>query len=320
MPYQVAVELMKNRYEVIWETKDSYVKLNRDAESFIEKLHQTLRIEKNDTDLLNLNNYINEWIEKVKRQNLLVNSYSDDEILNKILDLFEGKVGKPFDENILSEIEREGKDRYSNQIPPGYKDAKKTDVHDSYGDLFIWKEIMQYAKENTKNIIFVTHDQKEDWWNTVHGQIVGPRVELRNEFHRETGRKFHMYNMLLFLSKFSSEEEAVNKDVIDEVGLFSSVLHRSVPRTELMDYYQTLNNNDQEAAKIRFEITRLENKNRKRAKSILNTESNYRHVPRPPKIQELLDNSKSNMEKDRMRIEYLNQKLDYLTYKSALEG
>ncbi|WP_317854259.1 PIN domain-containing protein [Chakrabartyella piscis] len=310
MPYQVAVELMKNRYEVIWETKNSYAKLNQDAQAFVEKCRQTLRIEKNETDLLELNNYIEKWIERIQAQNLLVNSYSNDEILNEILELFDGKVGSPYEEDTLSKIENDGKIRYSKQIPPGYKDTKKTNEHDSYGDLFVWKDILQYATENKSDIIFVTHDQKEDWWNIIHGQTIGPRIELRNEFFRETGQNFHMYNMISFLSNFNSDTDiTVNKEAIDEVGLFSSVLRRSIPRAELKNYYQTLDDSNRTAAKIRFEIMRLENKNRKRADSIRSIESNYTYIPRPLNIQEQLDNSRSNMKKDILRIELLNQRL-----------
>lgn len=313
MPYQVVKELMKNRYEVIWETKNSYTQLNKEAQSFVDKCAQTLRIEKNETDILELTDFINGWIEKIKSNNLLVNSFSEDEIFNKLTNLFDRKVGKKFDEAALLEIEKEGKARYSKQIPPGYKDMTKKEAHDAYGDLIVWKEILQYASSESKDIIFVTHDQKEDWWNIIHGQTIGPRIELRNEFISETNRKFHMYNMISFLSHFNSDTEiTVKKEAIDEVGLFSSVIRRNIPRKELKDYYETLDNTNRMAAKIRFQIMKLEAKNRKRLNAIRGLEYNYPNSPRPQNVQEQINNSQANLQRDLAKIELLQEKLKNL--------
>ena len=61
---------------------------------------------------------------------------------------------------------KEGEYRYKSQTPPGYKDAKKDGVS-KYGDLIVWAETYEYAVLNNKNIIFVTDDVKEDWWEKL---------------------------------------------------------------------------------------------------------------------------------------------------------
>lgn len=107
--------------------------------------------------------------------------------------------------NILRILEyvKEGEFRYRYKMPPGYMDeeekdkqAKKQDNFENrirkYGDLFVWKEIInvgKQAQENTK-ILFLTNDVKEDWW-VIKGEqkeAVRMRDELLREYKAETGK------------------------------------------------------------------------------------------------------------------------------------
>ena len=120
-------------------------------------------------------------------------------------------------------------------MPPGYMDNKKTE--NKYGDLLVWKEILDYATTQSVDIIFVTHDQKEDWWNTNHGKKIGPRIELRKEFYEKTGQRFHMYTMPSFLSFFTkNKENSIDKETIDEVDLFASIIENKDSPIELTEY------------------------------------------------------------------------------------
>ena len=47
----------------------------------------------------------------------------EDEFLNVLTESFDGKTGPDYQEKRLAEIYRIGSERYSNKIPPGYKDA-----------------------------------------------------------------------------------------------------------------------------------------------------------------------------------------------------
>src|SRR5690606_9983082 len=50
---------------------------------------------------------------------------NEDSILTVITNLFEGKTGDPYSKEQLSEIYKQGVDRYENKVPPGYEDVKK---------------------------------------------------------------------------------------------------------------------------------------------------------------------------------------------------
>lgn len=132
----------------------------------------------------------------------------EDTVLSELTSLYDGKVGKPYDDARLGEIYKEGIQRYDNDVPPGYKDKNKgTGDRHKYGDLIIWFQILEKAKESNSDILFVTDDQKEDWWGVYKGNIVGPRHELITEFRKSTGNHllgFYTTERFLYYAKKKS--------------------------------------------------------------------------------------------------------------------
>lgn len=202
LPYHVVEEYHKNRCEIIYETINKYDKIEKDAAKFANDCQGTFRLQDEEVDEFRA--FVEKWLVKVKKDNLLVSSPTDDKILDELLVLFDGKVGKNFEQKVLDTIKIEGITRYDSKVPPGYMDAKKINgAYDNnmFGDLIIWKQILEYSKEFGKDIIYVTNDQKEDWWYITHGKTIGPRYELKKEFHDYTGKEFHMYSMDGFLAR-----------------------------------------------------------------------------------------------------------------------
>lgn len=83
---------------------------------------------------------------------------------------------------------KEGEIRYKYNIPPGYKDGKKSDIS-KFGDLFIWKEIIEFSKsQQHKTIIFITNDLKEDWWQLdKNNKTLKINPLLKREFDENCG-------------------------------------------------------------------------------------------------------------------------------------
>ena len=106
----------------------------------------------------------------------------------------------------------EGKKRYERKIPPGYKDNDKSKRGDNseYGDYFAWEEILAFSKEKKTDIIYVTNDQKEDWWNIIKGKTLGPRVELKKEFFEKTSKNFLLYTMNSFINYMKTKRRHSN--------------------------------------------------------------------------------------------------------------
>lgn len=91
----------------------------------------------------------------------------------------------PSQEDIFTWCE-EGQERYKKEIPPGFKDAKNKDGVRKYGDLIIWKELLNFARMQSKDIVFITDDVKADWWESENEQRIFHH-KLVAEFEK-TGR------------------------------------------------------------------------------------------------------------------------------------
>ena len=140
-----------------------------------------------------LSSYI-EKIEDFKSQQevAIKKTLVHDDLEQYIMENFSG--GTKFTYKQLLAIAVEGKFRYDEKIPPGYEDQSQKIGLQKYGDLIIWKEILQYAGTNKKDVIFVTNDGKDDWWEfEVKSRKTIPRHELIKEFHDTTDQTVLMY-------------------------------------------------------------------------------------------------------------------------------
>jgi predicted nucleic acid-binding protein len=223
LPYQVADEFLRRREEIIASEVESFQK----ALSAVEKwkseqqnfkslrgyLSQTGRIVSAEVNVLfgDQKHYLDavDAVEKAFREKIeqIASDHSSlhsdkDSILEKLLLLFDdSKVGEPFNEQILPNLYKEAEDRYKVLKPPGFKDAEEKEDERKYGDFILWKQILEFAKKESRPIIFVTGEKKEDWWVKKNGKIISPHVELTREFHEYVHQPFWMYQTQDFLQK-----------------------------------------------------------------------------------------------------------------------
>lgn len=295
MPHQVAYEFMKNRPDVIFDSSDKYSKL----EEHILRPCQDLRIKENDPEFEKLQKYVEKWVKNYRKINLIIDNVSDDAILDVILKLFDGKTGIAFSNEKLEEIKKEGEIRYKKEIPPGYKDYKKSNTdtdNNAFGDLIVWKQILNYAKDKKKDIIFVTSDQKEDWWSIVRGKTLGPRIELKKEFYDYTGMKFHMYSMDGFISNVESVRG--NSSVVDEVKSYNSVPIGMITMvTDFGEYSNMFNEKLQFLDVVQIEelIQVVENKKSRRIREMNSIIHKYEGHEMPEVVRQMVRNLKRNI-------------------------
>ncbi|MEC1540357.1 MULTISPECIES: PIN-like domain-containing protein [Bacillus] len=230
LPHQVALEYQYNRKNVIIEQKDSYKKVCESfnkipdiiRDSLNEELKDFKKRHKEDIELF-INNLrkvsekqVKELEEKIKHEPDLLEK---DFIKENITELFEGKVGQHYDKDKIQELEKQAETRFKNNIPPGYEDFENKNgrkffneiiLQDKYGDFILWKQIMDYAKEEQVNVIFLTDEQKVDWWYKLKGKVIGPRIELLNEFYFNTKKQFYMFSSIGFIER--------NKDIVNDIA------------------------------------------------------------------------------------------------------
>ena len=118
----------------------------------------------------------------------------------------------PSQEEIFKWCE-EGQDRYKKEIPPGFKDAKNKDGVRKYGDLIIWKELLKFAREQKKDIIFITDDVKTDWWE-IQNDRRAFHAKLIAEF-KKTGRSIIAFESQEFYTAISDEYGVKKTDPVE---------------------------------------------------------------------------------------------------------
>ena len=230
MPYQIGWEYQNNREGVLSKTyglpKELAVKIRGRKEDFLNSfkndylrnpyLSQEALSKKLDKLEASLIKFVEDKFKDAP-------DMSDKDIICRELDnIYDGKVGEDFTDEELSRLYQEGMQRYSQKIPPGYKDAaEKKDRGERYvyGDLILWKQIISHARSQKKDVVFVCEDLKEDWMRIVNGEKKGPRRELLREFHNETeGQKIVFMTQQRFLDFVHSlPEHSVKSSTIKEV-------------------------------------------------------------------------------------------------------
>jgi hypothetical protein len=210
LPNGAAQEYFDNRLTVISQQESAY----QDAVNTIKSLQTNLGNARqhpflSDKLMQKLSQVLGEVVQEFESAKAIhANRILSDEIRDAIGDLFNGRVGPPYSDPQLETIWKEGQERYARKLPPGYKDEGKDDATTSglsnynyrkYGDLLIWRQIIDRATEAKKGIIFVNDDKKEDWWLIFRGKTLGPRPELICEFLEKTGQGFYMYQADRFL-------------------------------------------------------------------------------------------------------------------------
>lgn len=234
IPHQVGLEFHKRRMTLISDLKKSYCDIKEiienafsDAQKKVDdkyhKEHPFLDLKEIESEINKCKKNISKTIDKNEKAH--PDWFNKDEILEELTKIFDKNIGEEYTKEKLAEIIKEGEDRYEKKIPPGYEDAKSKDDDKKYGDLILWFQIIEMAKKSKKSVIFITRDNKSDWWWKQSENTIGPRHELKREIKNKADVNFHMYNSERFL-EYASEfyKEAVDKKSIKEVKRTSRLL------------------------------------------------------------------------------------------------
>jgi|GEM_PF-1550810 len=218
--HQACDEYFENRLNVISEQEHAYSEVKDALERNVEEPLMNARKHPHIND--HLLNELTATTKKVKeeldlRSQEYAKKISNDDILERILKIFNSKVGKVFDEERLLKIYQEGEKRYNENIPPGFKDKKKGGIR-QFGDLVLWHQMIELSKEHKSDLIFITDDEKDDWLHIHNGKTIGALPALQNEFFKLTGKKIYLYTASRFIEKAGEYLNAdVAKQAIEEV-------------------------------------------------------------------------------------------------------
>jgi hypothetical protein len=248
------------KFENLEEIKKSITKIENQLTEFNnnikndkeEKTHPIINIDNKITD--EFHNKFNEfescfaeYREKVnqeidKRKSEIEAIFEKDILLESIEKYF--SVGEKFSFDELMKILPEGEFRYKFEIPPGYKDYadERKKGTQKIGDLIIWKQIINYAKETPKPIILVIDDLKDDWCyvekRSNEKRIERPREELIKEIKDIADVSFWMYSLTQFISKANAllKENGMDEKSIEEINEVSKQQYNEEPKRLSCNY------------------------------------------------------------------------------------
>ncbi|MCZ8533369.1 PIN-like domain-containing protein [Psychrobacillus psychrodurans] len=234
-PNQVYIEFKRNYELILGPNHNKYKNISNNISSnvkdFENKTNKLIKAydkynfpkvnelgDKIKQHLLNIEKDAKQYKEEIKSEmDLMSQLLRSNKMLEYIDSLKDNnQVGSPLSPKRILTIVNEGEKRFILNLPPGYKDMNKSEVVKEnikvedplapYGDLIVWKSLIEKAKQDNVNIIFTTSDSKPDWWELDSSKnILAPREELLAEFEEETEGKVEllMLPMKEFVSNFS---------------------------------------------------------------------------------------------------------------------
>ncbi len=256
IPHQVALEYQENRINRIRRAESNFDSAERKLNEIIQDIIKTFKyvpselVEDMIKDIKKVFDSFKENLIPLKENTVQIDG--SDYIRDKITELFQEKIGEsPTNQEELEQIYVEGEQRYKICRPPGFKDKGNKDKEKpyiykglvfkrEYGDLILWKQILKQVESNSlSHIIFITGDNKEDWWRTEDGKTIGgSHPELTQEIVDAGASMFYMYRperFLHFAKKYLQQK--IKEESIQQVEEVS--VSNSLSEPELHDNFST---------------------------------------------------------------------------------
>jgi rRNA-processing protein FCF1 len=226
IPAQVAREFAKNRANKITEIYDQLSKKRDKIQSLETGRYPLLESLEDYQTSMSLEGEVNKLITQYREAVSKVLEHIRSWTWNDPVSLLYNEL---FSESVVRDItisEKDTKDdlarRQAHKIPPGYKDASKDD--EGIGDLLIWQTILEVGKAHERSVIFVSGEEKPDWWYRSNNQALYPRYELIDEFRRSSdGQSFHIVKFSKFLDLYGASDKVVEEVREKEVFISHSL-------------------------------------------------------------------------------------------------
>ena len=205
VPHQVLREFWRRRQRV----QDSPTGATRAATDALDKSGRSIgdalttwarAVGVDDDEVSDLSGRVDDFLGELKGEleNVMRDASAEggeDPILEQLEEILAGRVTSALAREEWDECVAEANRRIEAEEPPGYMDAEKQDSdlpEGGAGDYLVWYEATRYAKEQDRDLIIVTRDQKPDWWWRRKTDFIGPRPELTLEYHQLTGRRLFL--------------------------------------------------------------------------------------------------------------------------------
>jgi hypothetical protein len=270
LPHQVALEFNLQRKSTFKKQERAIHSIENEFKSFKKTIEGLSKIGGKNSEVFPLKKELGVHFDQIgniikshlPKENNVGNV---DPVINHVYDIFDGVVGDSYSPEAMSNIEKEGEYRFSNNIPPGFDDDGKditysysgTSINAKYGDLILWKQLIDQARKEELTVVLVTGDVKPDWQSKEFSRV---RPDLITEFKLKTGQDFYALTLPQFQHFFDSKlkrklkEQTTNKIIElttkDNAGWIDEILaafkHFDTPLSLKAIYSYIANNSDRD--------------------------------------------------------------------------
>ena len=215
LPHQVALEFNSNRKVTIQNSSKIHSQVVTKFKSFKKDIDGLAKIGGQNSEIQPLREELGAKFDEIN--NIITahlppkkSDFKTDNVIKEVYKLFDGIVGDPYSKIEMESIEEDGRYRYKYGIPPGFEDEQKEQVNSysgikipsKYGDLILWKQLIDQAIRDELTVILVTGDAKPDWVSKGFSRV---RPELITEFRLKTGQDFYALKLEDFQRYFKSK-------------------------------------------------------------------------------------------------------------------
>lgn len=233
VPHQVMREFWRNRLSVLasrdtaaYQVLEALTKQHRATEAAVRQWAKATAIDAATQDaLLAKVDQLHDDLESEIQDHTPSSSSTSagartEPVLVALEQLLRSKVGASLDAAEWQKAVDEGNRRVANKVPPGYLDAEKTNselAEKAAGDYLVWHQTVLEATRRNMDVVFVTGDEKEDWWWRYRSEFLGPRNELTAELQTCCGRRLYMMRPIDLLKRAAALEVNVLDQSVEDV-------------------------------------------------------------------------------------------------------
>lgn len=247
VPHQVVREFWRNRQAVVSslgstskEARELLQKNSRASSSAITNWAKSVALSPavRDEMLKSVDDFYEGIVERIEEAPAKITPATptaDDHLLQRMEEILSDRVGLPLDEDDWNGAVAEGEGRVDSQTPPGYLDVDKRNSglpEGAAGDYLVWSQLTTEGAVRGLDLVLVTSDVKDDWWNrAARGQIVGPRIELIDEYFQATGRRFFLLEPADLLKHASALDVLTDPESVQDVERVRDEWAKAAPWT-----------------------------------------------------------------------------------------
>jgi len=230
IPHQVMFEYLRGRRKKLLILKTSQKEPLRDVFGNLVATINNYRLDKSNEDVKSeIKAKLDEISVLLKQEqgtaldlDSMIRDSRQDPVVHWIESRLGSSVGPPFSREEYDRLVKEGRERFSSKIPPGFEDgeAKKDQIPEhGTGDFLLWEQTLRYLsslnvadedKNQTRYFVLVTNDKKRDWRLSNEGRSNLPQPALPalvDEALDRTGKRLVLMTTKEFFPLLSSRSD-----------------------------------------------------------------------------------------------------------------